>query len=72
MAPRIKKKKLKETGIASHPSQLSLLLEKVSFFLLNRAEVPTPSFLPSLKVLLRHRNKYPKKKLDKKKKKRRE
>jgi len=27
-----------------------------SFFLLNRAEISTPSFLPSLKVLLRHRN----------------
>jgi len=34
-------------------------LVQVSSFLLNRAEVPTPSFLPSLKVLLRHRNKYP-------------
>jgi len=27
-----------------------------SFFLLNRADISTPSFLPSLKVLLRHRN----------------
>jgi len=27
-----------------------------SFFLLNRADISTPSFLPSLKVLLRRRN----------------
>ena len=61
----IEKKKKEASPPLSLSTTHSPFLEKVSFFLLNRAEVPTPSFLPSLKVLLRHRNKYPKKKLDK-------